>query len=184
MSTELGEVQEPEQRIVKPRLKGISMCLCTKPGCADRTVNTSAYLSLGLAFALISGCNTGNGGSVNGAVQKPVPKQAHSVQARASGNRTVSSPTVSPERTRSLTWRAPLTREDGSSLYPGEILGYRIYFKKNHHQRYRTLPLLEAHETRLSLERFPPGVYQFAISTIDTDGLESRRSVALRVDVI
>lgn len=84
---------------------------------------------------------------------------------------------------RKLTWRAPMTREDGSSLYPGEIQGYRIYVKAGDRGRVRTIPIDDATSTSLSLDRFAPGVYQFSISTVDTNGLESRRSVTIRVSI-
>lgn len=83
-----------------------------------------------------------------------------------------------------LTWRAPMTREDGSSLYPGEIYGYRIYVKAGTSKTTRTIPVNDASRTSLSLDQFSPGAYQFSISTVDTDGLESRRSAIISVATV
>lgn len=91
--------------------------------------------------------------------------------------------TRSSRNSQKLSWQPPLTREDGSSLYPGEIQGYRIYFKKTHHSHFQSIPLKDASKTTLVLDGFSPGVYHFSISTIDTNGLESRRSTMVRVNV-
>lgn len=100
---------------------------------------------------------------------------------RSSSRRPVD--TSSTHKPQKLSWQPPLTREDGSSLYPGEIQGYRIYFKKAHHSQFQSIPLKDASKTTLVLDGFSPGVYHFSISTIDTNGLESRRSTMVRVNV-
>lgn len=83
-----------------------------------------------------------------------------------------------------LTWDAPLSREDGSSLYPGEIDGYRIHYKLTRDEdKFQTIRLEDPMNTSMPLNEFPSGQYHFAISTIDINGLESRRSAAIQVDV-
>lgn len=103
------------------------------------------------------------------------------IKNRAIG--TVPTETATPTTAQTLIWHAPMTREDGSSLYPGEIDGYRIYVSLNQRDRIRTIPVDDASITSLSLDSFAPGIYQFSITTIDTDGLESRRSITLKVDL-
>lgn len=87
-------------------------------------------------------------------------------------------------RPRTLAWTAPLTREDGSSLAPGQISGYRIYYRLKHTRKFDTIPLNDASTTRYTLNGMPPGAYEFSISTIDVDGLESRRSEPVQVNLI
>ena len=83
-----------------------------------------------------------------------------------------------------LEWSAPLTREDGSSLADGEIRGYQLYYRLRHQEEFQTLFVKSDSGTRLPLEDFDPGAYEFSITTVDTDGLESRRSDPVSVDII
>jgi hypothetical protein len=75
-----------------------------------------------------------------------------------------------------LSWSAPMTREDGSKLYPGEIRGYRIYYKKPNERKFRSIDINDGSLTSYQLGRFKAGIYEFSVTTLDTKGLESRRS--------
>lgn len=72
----------------------------------------------------------------------------------------------------SITWEKPTQREDGSALNPEEIGGYRVY--------YSSVGLERVHEVEGDLtetvinELF--GLYDFQITTVDSNGLESKRS--------
>lgn len=81
-----------------------------------------------------------------------------------------------------LSWAAPLTREDGSKLYPGEIAHYRIYYRSGDQDTLATLELPDS-KTSLELGQFEPGVYEFSVTAVDVNGLESRRSGAVEVAV-
>lgn len=83
-----------------------------------------------------------------------------------------------------LRWEPPLTREDGSRLYSSDIRGYRIYYRLRHEDRFEVIPLPGTTDTEYPLKDFPPGAYEFSITTLDDDGLESRRSDAVVVDLI
>jgi hypothetical protein len=83
-----------------------------------------------------------------------------------------------------LRWEAPLTREDGSRLYSSDISGYRIYYRLRHEDRFDVIPLPGSADTEYPLDDFPPGAYEFSITTLDDNGLESRRSDAVAVDLI
>ncbi|SFR82902.1 hypothetical protein SAMN05216203_3349 [Marinobacter daqiaonensis] len=83
-----------------------------------------------------------------------------------------------------LQWESPLTREDGSKLFPGEISGYRVYFRLRHQEEFRSLELDGPDANSLELDDFDPGAYEFSVSTLDTNGLESRRSAPVPVDLI
>ncbi|MFN2362103.1 MAG: fibronectin type III domain-containing protein [Marinobacter sp.] len=82
-----------------------------------------------------------------------------------------------------LRWQAPLTREDGSRLYSSDISGYRIYYRLRHEGKYEFIALPGDADTEYPLEDFPPGGYEFNITTLDDNGLESRHSDAVVVDL-
>ncbi|WP_148862140.1 fibronectin type III domain-containing protein [Marinobacter fonticola] len=65
----------------------------------------------------------------------------------------------------------------------GDIEGYRIYYKLRDQRRYSTITVHSASDTSFSLSGFRPGTYEFSISTVDTEGLESRPSRALTVSI-
>lgn len=83
-----------------------------------------------------------------------------------------------------LQWDSPLTRVDGSKLYPGEISGYRVYYRLRHLDEFQSLEVEGPDSDSLKLDNFEPGAYEFAVSTIDVDGLESRRSDPVTIDLI
>lgn len=83
-----------------------------------------------------------------------------------------------------LNWTAPLTREDGSPLYVGEISGYRIYYRLRHQDRFQEIFLKGSDRTSYALDSLAPGAYEFTITTLDDDGRESRRSDTVEVDLI
>lgn len=83
-----------------------------------------------------------------------------------------------------LRWNSPMTRVDGSKLYPGEISGYRIYFRLRHQSEFQSLVVEGPDADALVLDNFASGAYEFAVSTLDTEGLESRRSEPVSVDLI
>jgi hypothetical protein len=93
-------------------------------------------------------------------------------------------PADNTESPRTLAWSPPMTREDGSSLAPGQISGYRIYYRMKHKNDFNIIPLNDASTTRYRLEGMPPGAYEFSITTVDVDGLESRRSDPVEVNLI
>lgn len=83
-----------------------------------------------------------------------------------------------------LNWTAPLTRENGSPLYVGEISGYRIYYRLRHQEQFQEIFLKGGDSTSYTLDSLAPGAYEFTITTLDDDGRESRRSDAVEVDLI
>ncbi|MGC8120069.1 fibronectin type III domain-containing protein [Marinobacter sp. VGCF2001] len=89
-----------------------------------------------------------------------------------------------PGSPKTLVWSPPLTREDGTALSAGQIAGYRIYFRLKHQDSFRTIPLNDPGVTRYVLAEMPPGAYEFSITTVDQDGLESRRSDPVEVNLI
>nr|WP_228258973.1 fibronectin type III domain-containing protein [Marinobacter sp. JH2] len=85
---------------------------------------------------------------------------------------------------KTLVWSAPLTREDGSSLAVGQIAEYRIYYRLKYKDRFNVIPITDTSNTRYPLKGLPPGAYEFAITTVDAEGLESRRSESVEINLI
>ena len=85
---------------------------------------------------------------------------------------------------KALSWSAPQTREDGSALKPGHIAGFRIYYRLRHTDRFNVILVDSPDRTSQPLTDLPPGAYEFAITTVDLEGLESRRSAPVLVDLI
>ncbi|WP_372995362.1 fibronectin type III domain-containing protein [Marinobacter sp.] len=69
-------------------------------------------------------------------------------------------------------------------MAPGQIAGFRIYYRLRHQENYEVIRIESPSTTRLSLAEMAPGAYEFAITTVDTEGLESRRSTPVTVDLI
>lgn len=82
-----------------------------------------------------------------------------------------------------LHWDAPLTRVDGSKLYPGEIREYRVYYRNPGDSGFEIEVIEEAGTTQWQPSDLPAGNYRFAVSTVDTSGLESARSETLSVTI-
>jgi hypothetical protein len=81
-----------------------------------------------------------------------------------------------------LSWTAPTTRVDGTALTAEEIKEYRVYYTIDGQSPSEGVPIVvsgtSASET-VTLELTPrvePYVISFAITTVDTDGLESAQS--------
>ena len=85
--------------------------------------------------------------------------------------------------TPTLSWDAPMNRVDGSKLYPGEIEGYRIYYRRPEAPRFNSFFIKSPTQTSWTPTRLTSGEYSFAVSTVDTTGLESPRSETLRVTI-
>ncbi len=91
---------------------------------------------------------------------------------------------MSPGAIPTLVWQEPMTREDGSSLAPNEISQYHIYYRRAGDTQYKMIRLTDPSTTQLSLSGFASGIYDFEITAVDTNGLESPPSQTVRVTVI
>ena len=77
----------------------------------------------------------------------------------------------------SLSWRAPSQRVDGKTLSMSEIDGYRIYYGTSPGDYDSVLSVDNPYTFRLRIDDLPAGTYYFAMTTVDTNGLESDYSV-------
>lgn len=83
-----------------------------------------------------------------------------------------------------LNWSLPLTREDGSALPAEQIAGFQIYYRLRHQSTDQVIAVNDPTATRYPLDDLPTGAYQFAITVLDANGQESRRSAPVTADIL
>lgn len=77
-----------------------------------------------------------------------------------------------------LSWTAPLTRVDGSSIALSEIQSYEILYGSSP-DRLSNTKTVDGGQTSAEVTGLSPGTWYFAIRVIDTDGLTSQNSQTL-----
>jgi len=79
-----------------------------------------------------------------------------------------------------LSWTEPTQRENGDDLPPEEIANYEIYMTNG---LTGTVIEVQAPATSKTINDLSPGKYLLSIAAIDTDGLKSKRSDVIEVDL-
>ncbi|WP_435105010.1 Calx-beta domain-containing protein [Arhodomonas sp. AD133] len=82
------------------------------------------------------------------------------------------------ETTSSLTvqWSAPTEREDGEPLDMSEIGGYRIYYGTSSDALDNSVEVADAYATSYTIDDLSSDTYYTAVTTYDTEGVESAKS--------
>lgn len=80
-----------------------------------------------------------------------------------------------------LSWIAPAEREDESSIALSEIAGYRVLYGNSHDQYTSSIMINDSTAVGYTFSRLPGGTYYFVVTTIDTEGRESRFSPEVTV---
>lgn len=83
-----------------------------------------------------------------------------------------------------LAWTAPTTRTDGEPLDISELEGYRVYFGTNSDYLVPIVDLNDSSITTHSITDLNPGVYYFAVTAYDYDGLESDFSTIVSKQIL
>lgn len=94
------------------------------------------------------------------------------------GSTTTPAPSEPDTASVTLSWTAPLTRVDGSSISLSEIQSYEILYGSSP----ESLPnavTVDGSQTSAEVTGLSPGTWYFAIRVIDTDGLTSENSEIL-----
>ena len=76
----------------------------------------------------------------------------------------------------SLSWVAPAEREDNTAILLSEIASYKIYYSSTQGQYTNNIVINDSTATGHTFTNFSSGTYYFVITTIDTDGRESKYS--------
>lgn len=81
----------------------------------------------------------------------------------------------------SLSWAAPVEREDNSPILLSEIAGYRVYYGTTQSQYPNSFTINDGTAEGYVFTDFSTGTYYFVVTTLDTDGRESKRSAEVTV---
>jgi hypothetical protein len=73
-----------------------------------------------------------------------------------------------------LSWFPPTHNSDGTALT--DLTGYRIYYGRNPHTLQRTIVLDNPGLSSYLVENLPPAVWHFAMTSVNSRGVESNRS--------
>ena len=82
-----------------------------------------------------------------------------------------------------ITLSAPTTRADGTPLTAGEIAGYELYHSADTADNLQKLTSLSSAELSVVVNDLTPGTHYFAVSTVDTDGLQSSLSPTFSITI-
>jgi len=82
-----------------------------------------------------------------------------------------------------ITWSRPTTRADGSALTANEIASYELYYASTANGTLEPLTTLDPTEASIVVEDLEVGTHYFAMSTKDTNGLESSLSSRFSVTI-
>jgi hypothetical protein len=80
-----------------------------------------------------------------------------------------------------VSWGAPDTREDGTSLNTREIAGYKVYMGVDDHNMELVAEVFDAQAFSTDITQISEGIYFISVTAFDINGLESALSDALRI---
>lgn len=72
-----------------------------------------------------------------------------------------------------LSWIAPVEREDGSPISMSEIAGYRVYFSETEGDYSNDVTVNDSSTMQVTLKDLPEGTYYIVVTTYDMYGRES-----------
>ena len=138
-----------------------------------------------------------NGTAISGATSNSLsiaPAQVshsgsyHVVVRNAGSNATSSTATLSiaavvQTGSAMISWNAPTTRSDGSTLAASQIAGYELYHSASSANGMTKLTSLNANELSIVVDDLEAGTHYFALATKDVNGLQSALSSTITVTI-
>lgn len=82
-----------------------------------------------------------------------------------------------------ITWSAPTTRADNTALSSSEIKGYTLYHAESENGALASMMDMNANELSINVADLPAGTHWFAMTTTDTNDLESALSARFSVNI-
>jgi len=82
-----------------------------------------------------------------------------------------------------LSWVAPVEREDGTPISMAEIAGYRIYYGDTEGDYSNEVDVSDGDTMQVTLRDLPAGTYYIVLTTLDMDGRESIHSESIIASV-
>mgnify|MGYP001817981393 CR=1 FL=1 len=92
-------------------------------------------------------------------------------------------PPTSNQDSITLSWTAPMERENGSLLSPSELAGYQIYYTVEETGESTMIEIDDIGTTEYEFRDLAPGTYFFAITAVDSKGEISELSDMVTVHV-
>lgn len=80
-----------------------------------------------------------------------------------------------------LSWTPPTENTDGSTLT--NLAGYKIYYGRSSDSLSQVIKINQAGITSYVIENLSPDVYYFAMTSFNSDGVESERSATLKKSI-
>ncbi|MDX1754727.1 MAG: fibronectin type III domain-containing protein [Marinobacter sp.] len=122
---------------------------------------SSKCLAAALLSAVLVGCVGGGGSSDGGDL----------VSAQGNGSQV-----FDPQRSATLSWSAPATRENGDGLAMGELQGYLINYGQDANNLSRRVEITNADVMDYTVGGLSQGDWYFTIQVVDVNGLVSAPS--------
>ena len=101
----------------------------------------------------------------------------------SSGGGGVFNPGGGPSGVLAINWVAPTEREDGTPLILSEIETYNLYYGSSPGDYQDTIDNSNVTTDSVYISDFPGGTYYFVITTVTYDGLESRFSEEIEINI-
>jgi hypothetical protein len=76
----------------------------------------------------------------------------------------------------SLSWTAPVSRQDGSPMSLAELDGYRVYYGSKQGDYPNSIDINDGTASATTVSNVPVGDYYIVMTTYDSDGRESTQS--------
>jgi len=83
----------------------------------------------------------------------------------------------------SLSWTAPSEREDNQSMSLSDIAGYKIYYSTSKDNYNNSVNVNDSTAEGYTVKKLLSGTYYFVVTTLDTDGRESKYSTVFEVSI-
>jgi hypothetical protein len=139
-------------------------------------------LLMALVFSQLVACG---GGSSSKSSSKKIPDayRADSTSSTAVAVKADSDKSVGKTGVLNLSWSAPSTRTDGEPLSLSDIGGYRLYYGKQKGDYVQGANIKDGSAQSATVTGVPLGTYYVVLITIDSNGVESDYSSAVRKTV-
>lgn len=149
-------------------------------------LSQARLLPIILLSMLLTACGGGGGGNDGASPPNSQNSNNNAPPSSTETNGSATPPTSSnPQTTITVSWIAPLTRENGTPLPPSEISGYEIYYFRDGSPTEEDGIIIINDPNTLKTQT-PPlvvGTYYFAIATIDSQGVYSEMSDHVEISI-
>lgn len=143
------------------------------------------WLAIISLTVLVTACGGGGGGGGSDSSATTNSAQESSSVSASTTSSSTSSGSLSESHSIHITWTVPTTRVDGSALAATALAGYRLFYSREDSSASEdaVVAIDGGNTTSADLTLAVAGTYLFAITAVDTDGVESELSTPVSVTV-